>query len=140
MSLRNCESLSLKGFGNPPLYYFEIQDLKNPTALEPRAMKEKLAKKIICDTRLVFCLLERTNFWFKTDRERGALVTITTTQHNAKCNRNVSALSKQQLLSYHLFFCQLAFNTTEKIDPVSFHLCLFLTRVYVIVACANIII
>ena len=103
MSLRNCESLSLKGFGNPPLYYFEIQDLKNPTALEPRAMKEKLAKKIICDTRLVFCLLERTNFWFKTDRERGALVAITTTQHNAKCNRNVSALSKQQLLSY-LFF------------------------------------
>ena len=103
MSLRNCESLSLKGFGNPPLYYFEIQDLKNPSALEPRAMKEKLAKKIICDTRLVFCLLERTNFWFKTDRERGALVTITTTQHNAKCNRNVSALSKQQLLSY-LFF------------------------------------
>ena len=67
-------------------------------------MKEKLAKKIICDTRLVFCLLERTNFWFKTDRERGALVTITTTQHNAKCNRNVRALSKQQLLSYHLFF------------------------------------
>ena len=70
MSLRNCESLSLKGFGNPPLYYFEIQDLKNPTALEPRAMKEKLAKKIICDTRLVFCLLERTNFGSKlTEKE-----------------------------------------------------------------------